>query len=205
MTPRDASASLLGVQIELDFALPALPMKKNQVPNRAYFVRLNGDDLRDSEVLISSTFCNEGRCYLLNAVPGDYAVVAAAYSGFRTTVTSTQSVGSGVTVPATTITTQEPQRVVFMPEKAVLLSRISVGGGSLGYLGKYRIKKERHDAPLDEVQEYYREIDVKGGNSPDLIYGGSMLAGERADRPTDSFLYGARNDFRGSPWLPLLE
>jgi hypothetical protein len=122
--PHGADAAALTIRVDLRLPLQAWLDSADAVATTVYFVKdCPPSDPPCDEKLIPSNHENHGRVYLLNAEPGEYRPVAAAYQSAVYYV-----VGSAHVV-----------NVVYFPDDLVSNAGVQVQAGRMSDAGHYRV------------------------------------------------------------------
>ncbi|HWI15563.1 MAG TPA: hypothetical protein VNT02_14960 [Burkholderiales bacterium] len=111
---------------------------------KVYFVKLDGASIPLTDQIIASNYAKEGRVYLLNATPGEYAAVAASFTMpdlFRT-----------LTYTA------------YFPRDLAQLTRVTVHKGHLAFAGRYAVNMTVDVCPdkADDMQLHYSDALAPG-------------------------------------------
>ena len=183
----------------------------------AYFVKLDGKEIPHATELVASNYrSNSGSIYLLNAPPGDYAVVAAYF-------TLTDLSGR-----------EESSYTTYFRRDLVELTRVSIEKGHLTFGGKFEVDMSVNVCPedADDIQLHYanvlsptalkcglfRQISEQLATNSTVIgnrvylaggmnyyYRGSPLKSNRDDAERRQFLDRARSDLSEAGWTNWLK
>lgn len=142
MKAQDGSG--LGIAIKLRGPL-GFPTYDAQI---VYFVRLDaGRDLHPETVYVSN-FAKDGRVYLLNAAPGEYAAIAASFTALGPDLYLT-----------------------YFPEDIAELTRVLVDSATFQYAGSYLVDMSIGlcEGEADETQLYFSERFAPGSPKCGLV------------------------------------
>lgn len=195
-TPRQAElaradGAAIGIQLKGTGALGAL---STQTPTQAFFVKLEGDGLI-SEDLVRSNFERDGRVYLLNAAPGQYAVVASA-----------------LPQPSPFPHGTPGQAVTFFSRDLVEMTRVMVKPNELAFVGKFEVTLSMAISGGDDVQLHYRRLITPAAPPAGLLKGmlqamggdtstwGSLRSRDQSAAARAEFVKSALGDLAGQGW-----
>jgi hypothetical protein len=169
-----------------------------------YFVKL--DDKDENNLGTKLIRCNYYRgtmavgyyAFLVNAVPGRYAAVCS----------SKYDKLSGSDNPAGTTKDEEYGFITFFDSNMIQKTVTEVGPGQIVFMGSYTV-----DSQLKSV---YKNIEKNGDKAQQHYYNqlkpfmegtyfcGSLLKADRSEKLTRDFLVTAKNYFRNSEWLKII-
>lgn len=201
-------ASIIGVKI--DFDARWLP---DPEATGAYFVRT--DDSAAMGQLIESNFHSGGYIYLLNASPGQYALVAAKYpipSGGEAPSTSTVTFKGGhtqtITTPGTVGESSE-SKAVSVPDALFQASTVTLRRGEFEFIGE-AVLEVRWGQDWDDVDETQRRyLDLLDPSYRNKSYLMRMLSSvgtsagyklNRSDEALERFQDQSRSRMAGTSW-----
>jgi hypothetical protein len=178
----------------------------------AYFARVDGTAVPHSTEVIASNYARDGRIYLLNVPPGDYAVVAVDFT--------VQVLND----PPSFYTT-------YLDRNLMELTRVSVAKGKFSFAGRYLVDMSSNvcEGEADDIQLHYVEVISPGSARCGLLrqlsralgssratvigkraylvggpghyhYRGSVLEAKRDDAERQRFLDQATSDLLEGKW-----
>lgn len=208
--PASASAALIAIKVvfndgALNSGLPTYLV---------YFVRIEqGGDPLSQQVLIPSNYFEDGYVYLLNARPGRYAAVAAAWLD-EGGVTKTQTVpvggGGGFTGSVGfSYTTGPIADVNLLPVDTIHGTLVDVEPGSVAFMGEWRLKKPYvkklgDDDDADAAQRHYSRL-LEANGIGTSHHRGSEPESDRSDEAILKFMRHARKRLADTGWWAILE
>ncbi len=150
--PKDADSGLLAISFG--------PLKAfysgmgEKVTASIMFIKFDspsaGDEGRNEEIMMS-TYCKNGRAYLINAAPGKYAAAAL----FFKRITYGMSVGIGKGGISSSTSMKKASKIVFFTQEVVEKSTIEVKAGELAFMGDFQLKELKDISKGDEFQQRY--------------------------------------------------
>lgn len=176
-------------------------------PQVVFFVKLDGDRGIRQLSIMRSNYAKDGRIYLLNVPPGDYAAVASFYAKNPIPAAPAQpGLSVSVSIGRTGYTT-------YFPEELVEQTRVSVGKGQFVFAGSYVVSTSVGLTEADPIQLHYAEVIAPGipksgvGHmfSGDYHYRGSIHESKRDDDAKSEFLMKAREDLAKGGWSALIK
>lgn len=191
----DPQTSVVGIQVEIQAPIGIFSSK----PDRIFFVRIDGEDDITQTQVIPSSFAKEGRIYLLNAKPGQYAAVVA-FSWRRT--------GSPFVGKASYTT--------YFSKELIEATRVDVGRGEVAFMGSYVVKQSVGLKDADPIQNHYAELLAPGSAksgfvhllsaalSGDYDYRGTVKAAKRDGDARAQFLSKAKADLADGGWRQII-
>ncbi len=206
--PPDAQKGVIGINTTVYFKETPLDLFPEIIrPMHAYFVKLgDGADMFTQTEIVRGNYTVGDDMYLLNAEPGTY--VAIGLHAVRYGVHSTYG------------TRMEWFKEVFFPKELIEMTKVTVGPGSVAYMGSYAVSNpaywKRGDV-LDDAQRHYYKIvapmaykesgyQVMDDMGKDGRVFGGMPKGSRRDAKQEiRFLKRGMRRFRGSLWEPIFQ
>lgn len=143
--PRGVAAAAVTIRVDLRLPLQAWLKSADAVATTVYFVKdCPPSDPPCDEKLIPSNYESQGRVYLLNAEPGEYRPVAAAYE----------------TAVYYVIGASQVVNIVYLPDALVSNTGVQVQAGRLSDAGHHRVEAvyEVCAATADPGQLRYAEL-----------------------------------------------
>lgn len=171
------------------------------------FVKLDGDGGIRQPSIIRSNYAKDGRVYLLNIAPGDYAAIAAFYAQSPIPSAPAQpGVSVSFSVGKTGYTT-------YFPKELIEQTRISVGKGQVVFAGSYVVSTSVDLKEADPIQLHYAEVVAPGVPksgfgymmSGDYHYRGSIHESRHDDDAERVFFMKAREDLAEGGWSALIK
>lgn len=202
--PETASAALIAIKV----------VPHSLETHLVYFVRVEeGGDPLSGQVLIPSNYFEDGYVYLLNAMPGYYAAVAAAQlhpgGGSQT---ATMPIGGGVGFSGSvgaSYTAPPIERITLLPGDAIQATLVEVKPGSVAFMGEWILsdpwlKEIGDDDDADAAQRhYFRLMEATGlGTSH---HRGFDPESDRSDAAWLAFLPHARKRLVDAGWSGIIE
>lgn len=204
VNPTSEKVGAIGVKIELKTLISILG---NKVPDKVYFAKLSGPNLKTDSGILTSTWKQDSAFYLLNVAPGDYAMVAVSYVEKGQTTSQSTAVGGG-TLTVTTSSTYGA--TILLPEALVNSTRVTVKSGQLAFAGDYFVTNDPFKN-ADEVQWHYAFLlnpeqaqREKDGSVIGLFANSQIRVGNpitsKKDESNEPFVAKAREHFAETPW-----
>jgi hypothetical protein len=202
--PASTSAALIAIKVVPDSLETHL----------VYFVRVEeGGDPLSGQVLIPSNYFEDGYVYLLNATPGDYAAVAAAWlhSGGGTQTETMPVGGSGGFSGSVGVSYTAPpiERITLLPGDAIQATLVEVKPGRVAFMGEWilsdpSLKEIGDDDDADAAQRhYFRLMEAEGLGTSHRR--GFDPESDRSDAAWAAFLPHARKRLADAGWSGIFE
>jgi hypothetical protein len=197
----ESSAVGIAVKTRAPFGWPT------EEPRVVFFVRVDNErDIRQPSIL-RSNYAKDGRVYLLNVPPGEYAAVASFYAKKPIPAAPVQPGFSvSVSMGRTGYTT-------YFPKELVEQTRVSVGKGQFVFAGSYVVSTSVGLSEADQIQLHYAEVIAPGASksgighmfSGDYHYRGSIHEAKRDDNTKNEFLMKAKVDLAEGGWSAIVK
>jgi len=197
-------ASAIGIQVKTEAPVGIF----TDIPDRIFFVKIDNDDSIKQNQIIPSNYAKDGRVYLLNANPGQYAAVAAFKKQKALPFSSAPQSGVSVSfsVGSTGYTT-------YFPRELIEATRVNVGSSEAVFMGSYVVKQTVGLKEAEPIQYHYAELlspgSAKSGIghwlSGDYHYRGSVADMKNDDTAKQEFLEKSEGDLREGGWAAIFE
>jgi hypothetical protein len=136
----------------------------NAYATRLHFVRLEeGDDPYYQKTLLSSNFLANSDVFIVNALPGQYALVAAERRIVITSSPVTVPVGGGFSIGHSGMSS-ENIHIVYLPGNLIDLTIVEVNPGEIAFIGEIELKLVKIE-DADPAQSHYYELFAPGHGS----------------------------------------
>ena len=140
----------------------------NRQPEKLYLVKLDKDadesSLFTRTNIIQTNFIRGNYIYLLNAEPGDYAVVGGFYG--PESASNTRTTSSGWKITTTTgggfSNKQNEDKstwIVYFPKEMIKSTRVTVTPGRMAFMGEYMVGTRQLKSPDGAQMHYYKVIE----------------------------------------------
>ena len=185
------------VAIQLSTA-GAVAFISTETPEEVLFVKLTAQGLLGDDIL-RSNHASGGRYYLLNARPGSYAAIA-----------------STKWVPALFPGGSGGKRTVFFSRELAEKTRVDVGPGEIGFMGRFDVLASTAFSGGDEVQRHFRQIITPGATGEGFVKGvlqamggeytawGGLRSSVNDETTRAEFMRSASQDLAGRGWDAVL-
>ena len=185
LPPRAAGGAAVGIEIALKglLGMPAGNVEE------VFFVRIDPEHGLTQNEILSSDVVKSGRAYLLNAAPGDYAVVALSYYESGGKLLGALQPGG------------MPPFVTYFSRELAEATRVSVSSGELVFAGSFRLDLSGRMSKADAIQEFYA-LQLPVPKSFQLL--GKANQSSRDDTARRAFLTKARADLASGGWTELV-
>jgi hypothetical protein len=195
----DPQASAIGIQVETQAPVGIFSNK----PDRIFFVRIDGEGNIEQNQVVPSNFAKDGRIYLLNAKPGEYAAVAAfrSQAGSPFAPAPQPGVSVSVSVGKTGYTT-------YFSKELIEATKVDAGRGEVAFMGSYVVKQSVGLKDAEAIQNHYAELLAPGSSksgfghllSGDYHYRGAVNEVKRDNDAKTEFLRKAKGDLAEGGW-----
>jgi len=129
-----------------------------------HFVRLEeGDDPYYQKTLLSTNFSANSDVFIVNALPGQYALVAAERRTVITSAPVTAPVGGGLSIGLGGMSS-ENIHIVYLPGNLIDLTIVEVNPGEIAFIGEIELKLAKME-DSDPAQSHYYELFAPGHGS----------------------------------------
>lgn len=200
----DPQMSIIGIQIETQAPVGIFSHK----PDVAYFVKIDNEGGISQNQVIPSNFTKDGRIYLLNARPGQYAAVAVfrSQSGVPFAPAPQPSISVSATVGKTGYTT-------YFSKELIEATKVSVVPGEVIFMGSYVVKQSVGLEDAEPIQNHYANLLAPGASkggfghllSGDYHYRGITGEARRDNDARTEFIKRARGDLAEGDWGSILK
>ncbi len=213
--PLDSERAAIGIAVKLRAPVRIFSRK----PNVVYFIKLDEVDSLaaanyqvPSHQITQSSYSKDGQFYLLNALPGRYAVVASfEVEELRPDPPSAPS-GSGLSI-SFDLDSNELKYTAFFSKDIIKLTEVTVAPGAIVFMGNYVIDESYGLKGADEAQAYYCNLITPGANTSLLgaaftgksYYKGSLHEHQRDPQTEMNFLIKAQEYLQGAGWENLIQ
>jgi hypothetical protein len=167
-------------------------------PHVVYFIKLDDKGDIQQRTVIPSNYAKDGRVYLLNVAPGDYAAVAAWYSKQMPSAVPVQPGFSVSFNPAGAIAAGGWS--TYFPKELIEQTRVSVGKGQFVFAGSYVLNTSVFGKE-DPLQAHYAYEVISRG----VKWLGSIREAKYDDTARTEFLIKAREDLAEGGWTAFIK
>ncbi len=200
--PLDSERAAIGIAVKTRGPVKLFGSSK---VDAVYFIKLDELDSTaaasyqvQSNQIMQSNYSKGGQMYLLNAVPGRYAVVA---------------VFDSKSYPSTLSAPREVEYTTFFSKDLIKLTEVTVTPRSIVFMGDYVVDQSLGLKEADEAQSYYFNLIVPGGSSGLLgmafsgknYYKGSLHEHKRDPQTEMNFFIKAQEHLQEAGWANLIQ
>jgi len=167
------------------------------------------EDLYTRGNLIQSNYAKDGKIYLLNAKPGRYAAVIAAFHQTIPIIPAAPTPGFSITInPA-----GRYSYTTFLPIKMIKSTEVTLVPGGIAFMGDYVVDQSLGFSGADEAQLHYFQLFAPGaktdvfsmGFSGKCYYKGSLHEEHCGMQDEIDFLSDALEYFKDTGWVNIVQ
>jgi hypothetical protein len=189
-------------------------------PGMVFFARVNArGDIDPKADFIVSTYTNGNRAYLLNAAPGEYVAIGAAYAApnaqgqqpaanleeaskqLMADREKLANAGEGSIAEQAGATDLDSMAVYLFADELVKSTRVRVLPGKITIMGVGESQSTMSNEFTDALQKkYVAYFTVNAKQTPRIIYAGSNRKFERTPAIEAEKIAEVKEDFKETPW-----
>lgn len=188
----------------------------NQNAGSVFFIRVDNKNGLFQSHVFPSNYANNGRLYLLNVEPGEYAAVTSYKHqnlGYHHASSAPVYSGSHTSVSISATTGGPQDYSTYFPKDLVEATRVKVGPGEFAFMGSFVVDQSVGLEEADKVQWHYANLlapNTKVGAwnqlfSNDYHYRGSIKESHCDDEARNQFLVHAREDLIEGGWNTIIK
>lgn len=188
----------------------------NQDAGSVFFVKVDKEHGLIQSHIYPSNYANNGRIYLLNVEPGEYAAIASFRHQSAMTHSSSPipiKSGSKFSISMNADFEASSNYSTYFPKELVEATKVQVCPGEFAFMGTYVVDQSLGMDGSDEIQLYYANFlapnAAKGGMnqlfSGDYHYRGSIKESKYDDDARKEFLEYARADLKEGGWSSIIK
>ncbi len=201
--PEDPQSSAIGIALKIKSIAALAEFKAFKYAGVVFFAKVDEENKSFKvKEIIPSNFSKGEQVYLLNAKPGRYLAVAAA---FKTRVpTSSSSLGGNVSVSVG----GSHGSVVYFPDELIKLTDITISPNKFGFMGKHVVQTRGLGAQLkepDDIQlHYFKLLQPEAVGKPlrfgSSSYSTSLVESNQNKETEEAFLNNALKHLKAYGW-----